>query len=102
MPDLVTSVTAAVKRQPGLALGNVVGACVFNIFFILGVCATVHPLDTGTISLFDFSALAIGAFALWAFAAFTSPKVIKHGEGIILILLYAVYATKLILDVINR
>lgn len=102
VPDLVTSVTAALKRQPGLALGNVVGACVFNIFFILGVCATVHPLDTGTISLFDFSALAIGAFALWAFAAFTSPKVIKRGEGIILILLYAVYATKLILDVINK
>lgn len=78
MPDLVTSVTAAVKRQPGLALGNVVGACVFNIFFILGVCA------------------------LWAFAAFTSPKGIKRSEGIILILLYTVYATKLILNVINR
>ena len=35
VPDLVTSVAAAIKRQPGLALGNVVGTCVFNIFFVL-------------------------------------------------------------------
>lgn len=102
VPDLVTSATAAVKRQPGLALGNVVGACVFNIFFILGICATVRPLDTGTISLFDFSSLLVGALAVWVSGALTGPKVISRREGIILILLYAVYATKLILDVIHH
>lgn len=98
VPDLVTSVAAAIKRQPGLALGNVVGACVFNVFFILGLCATVRPLDTGTISLFDFSALVVGAVAVWVFGAMTGPKVISRKEGIILIILYAVYAGKLILD----
>ena len=102
VPDLVTSVVAAVKRQPGLALGNVVGACVFNIFFILGICATVRPLDTGTISLFDFSALVIGAIAVWVFGALTGPKVISRREGIILIALYAIYAAKLILDVVHH
>lgn len=98
VPDLVTSVAAAIKRQPGLALGNVVGACVFNVFFILGLCATVRPLDTGTISLFDFSALVVGAVAVWVFGAMTGPKVISRKEGIILIILYTVYASKLILD----
>lgn len=102
VPDLVTSVVAAVKRQPGLALGNVVGACVFNVFFILGICATVRPLDTGTISLFDFSALVVGAFAVWIFGALTGPKVISRKEGVVLIILYAIYATKLILDVIHH
>lgn len=102
MPDLVTSVVAAVKRQPGLALGNVVGACVFNIFFILGLCATVRPLATGTISLFDFSALVVGALAVWIFGALTGPKVISRKEGVVLIILYAIYATKLILDVIHH
>lgn len=101
VPDLVTSVVAAVKRQPGLALGNVVGACVFNIFFILGLCATVKPLDTGSISLFDFSTLVVGAIAVWVFGAMTGPKVISRREGILLIVLYAVYATKLIIDVIH-
>lgn len=102
VPDLVTSVMAAVKRQPGLALGNVVGACVFNIFFILGICAVVRPLDTGSISVFDFSTLVAGALVVWIFGALTGPKVISRREGIILILLYAVYATKLILDVIHH
>lgn len=102
VPDLVTSVMAAVKRQPGLALGNVVGACVFNIFFILGTCAVVRPLDTGSISVFDFSTLVVGAMVVWVFGALTGPKVISRREGIILILLYAVYATKLILDVIHH
>lgn len=46
MPDLATSAIAAVKRQPGIALGNVVGTCIFNIFFIIGACATCRPLET--------------------------------------------------------
>lgn len=102
VPDLVTSVVAAMKRQPGLALGNVVGACVFNIFFILGICATVKPLDTGSISLFDFSALVVGALAVWVFGAITGPKVISRREGTVLILLYAIYAAKLILDLLHH
>ena len=100
VPDLVTSVIAAIKRQPGLALGNVVGACVFNIFFILGTCATVRPLDTGTISLFDFATLVVGAIAVWIFGAVTGPKVISRREGIILIALYAIYFAKLLLDIL--
>lgn len=101
VPDLVTSVMAAVKRQPGLALGNVVGACVFNIFFILGACAVVRPLDTGSISVFDFSTLVAGATVVWIFGALTGPKVISRKEGIVLMILYAAYATKLILDVVH-
>ncbi len=102
VPDLVTSVTAAIKRQPGLALGNVVGTCVFNIFFVLGICATVRPLDTGTISLFDFSALVVGSIAVWVFGAMTGPKVISRREGVVLILLYAIFATRLVVGLINH
>ena len=102
VPDLVVSVAAAIKRQPGLALGNVVGACVFNVLLVLGLCATVRPLDAGTISLFDFSTLVVGSLAVWIFGAITGPKLISRREGSILILLYAIYATKLILDVIHH
>lgn len=101
VPDLVTSTAAAMKRKPGLALGNVVGAYVFNIFFIIGTCATVRPLNAGTISLFDFSTLVVGALAVWVFGALMGPKVLSRREGIILITLYALYATKLLLDVIH-
>lgn len=101
VPDLVTSVAAAVKKQPGLALGNVVGSCVFNVFLVLGLSATVKPLNAGTISLFDFSALVIGALALWIFGALTGPKEISRREGAFLIAMYGVYAVKLILDFIH-
>lgn len=67
-------------------------------FFILGLCATVRPLDAGTISLFDFQTLVVGAGAVWVFGAFTGPKVISRREGALLIILYALYAAKLILD----
>lgn len=101
LPDLVTSAAAAIKRHPGLALGNVVGSCIFNIFFVLGVCATVSPLDTGTISLSDFATLVGSALAVWIFGAIITPKNIGRKEGIILILLYTLYAAKLILDLVH-
>lgn len=100
LPDLVASAAAAIKRQPGLALGNVVGSCIFNIFFVLGVCATVRPLEAGTISLFDFATLGVGALAVWIFGAILGPRTISRKEGAILILLYLLYVAKLILDLV--
>jgi len=44
LPELVTSVTAALKKQSEIALGNIIGSNIFNIFFILGDSATIHPL----------------------------------------------------------
>lgn len=50
----------------------------------------------------SLAALVIGAFAVWIFGALTGPKVISRKEGVVLIILYAIYATKLILDVIHH
>lgn len=94
-PDLVVCMMSTIRDHSQLALGDVVGA---NIFLILGLCATVRPLDAGTISLFDFQTLVVGAGAVWVFGAFTGPKVISRREGALLIILYALYAAKLILD----
>lgn len=66
------------------------------------ICTTVKPLDTGSISLFDFSALVVGAIAVWVFGAMTGPKVISRREGAVLILFYAIFATKLILGLVNH
>ena len=57
LPDLAASVAAAVKGSQGLAIGNVVGSCVFNVFFVLGSAATVSPLPLGGITDTDLSAL---------------------------------------------
>lgn len=100
IPDLATSVIAAVKHQPGIAVGNVVGSCVFNVFFILGTCSTVRPLDAGTISLIDFSTLAGGSLLLWFFGRYIGHMEIKRVEAAVLILCYAAYTTYVILSAI--
>lgn len=101
VPDLATSVVAAVKKQPGIALGNVVGACIFNVFFIIGLCATIRPLDTGTISLVDFSTLVGGSLLLWLFGQIIGKRVITRGEGVVLALGYVVYITYLIVKAVG-
>lgn len=101
VPDLATSVVAAVKKQPGIALGNVVGACIFNVFFIIGLCATIRPLDTGTISLVDFSTLVGGALLLWLFGQIIGKRVITRGEGVVLALGYVAYITYLIVNAVG-
>lgn len=47
LPELVTSVTAARKGESDIAIGNIIGSGLFNIFFILGVSATIHPIEIG-------------------------------------------------------
>lgn len=101
VPDLATSVVAAVKKQPGIALGNVVGACIFNVFFIIGLCATIRPLDTGTISLVDFSTLVGGSLLLWLFGQIIGKRVITRGEGVVLALGYVAYITYLIVNAVG-
>lgn len=101
VPDLATSVVAAIKRQPGIALGNVVGACLFDVFFALGFCATLRPLDTGTISLVDFSALAGAAMLLWIFGQIIGKRVITRGEGAVLTFCYIAYMTYLVISAMH-
>lgn len=96
LPDMATSVAAAVKNHPGIAIGNIVGAGIFNIFFILGFCSTVAPLNSGNISLVDFSTLAGGSILLWLFGSVFGRGKIGRLEGAILALGYVAYMIYLI------
>ena len=57
LPELATSITAAVKGKPGIALGNVIGSNIFNILLVLGCSATIRPLPFGGIGNFDLLVL---------------------------------------------
>lgn len=59
LPELVTSVTAARKGEDDIAIGNIIGSGLFNIFFILGVSATIHPIGVSSKLIFGFVVLAI-------------------------------------------
>ena len=91
-PELITSVVAARKGDTDMAMGNVVGSNIFNIFFVLGVSSTVAPLKLGNIHLFDFATLLAGAVFLWIFCKFGKRyHYITRFEGAILTLCAIAY-----------
>lgn len=91
LPDLVTSLTATLKGASGLALGNIVGACVINSLFAIGVSSVITPLGADTIGFVDFMTLAGASLLLWIFPLLSKNHRINKAEGILLILLYGAY-----------
>lgn len=96
LPELFTSVFAALRKQPDIALGNVIGSCLFNITCIGGAAAAVSPLavDPHLLSL-DIPVM-LAATALLALFAFTGSKIVRL-EGWVLLSGYMVYLVWLLL-----
>lgn len=89
LPELATSIVAARKGQSALAIGNVVGSNIFNIFFILGVCASVKTLPATGLTTMDFTTLIASALLLWVFSL--SSRRLSRWEGWVMMLAYALY-----------
>lgn len=97
LPELATSVVAAMKKNPEIAIGNIIGSNLFNIFFILGCSATITPLFPKGISNFDFLWLVASSILLWFFGLFFGKRIIMRFEGMILLLAWIAYTTWLII-----
>lgn len=95
-PDMAASVAALLKGKSDLAMGNIVGSCILNIFGVLGVCATVAPVHSGNIGNIDFLTLAFGSIALWLISLLTPGHRLKRAVGILLVVCYAGYMAYLI------
>lgn len=95
-PDLATSLIAAIKNHPGIAIGNVVGSCIFNVFFIIGFCSTIKPLDSGTISVLDYGTLAGGAVVLWLVGLLSREGKMGRVAGAVFTLAYFAYMFMLV------
>lgn len=94
LPELATSIVAARKGKNGLAIGNVIGSNIFNIFFILGVCATVKPIPVTGLGIVDFTILISSAFFFWLFSR--SSYKLSRWEGLFMMLAYALYISWLV------
>ncbi|ABS06518.1 calcium/sodium antiporter [Shewanella baltica] len=94
MPELVTSVIAALKGQSDIAIGNVVGSNLFNILGILGVTAIVHPVSSLGFQPFDFMVMLALAIVILPFA-WTGLRIGRR-EGSVLLLTYLGYMGYLI------
>lgn len=97
LPELATSVVAAMKKNPEIAVGNIIGSNIFNIFLILGTSSVVSPIAYNKAFNPDFYLLAAGTILLLVFV-FTGRKYrLDRGEAAILLLIYLGYITWLIL-----
>lgn len=96
LPELATSITAALKGKTGIALGNVIGSNIFNIFMVLGVTATVSPLRFGDIGNLDLLVLTGASLLFWIFGWFFRQRTITRAEGALLTLGYIAYVAVLI------
>ncbi len=96
LPELATSVVAALKKNPEIAIGNVIGSNLFNVFFVLGTSAAISPLPLGGITNFDLLYL-LGASVLMFFVGkYHKERMITRAEGIVMILAYVIYTGYLI------
>lgn len=95
LPELVTSVIAAKKGESDIAVGNVIGSNIFNIFFILGTSATILPMQNLDASyIFDLAVLVIVMIATFIPIAIT--KKVNRGMGITMVLAYVAYTAYLV------
>ena len=98
LPELATSVTAALKKNPGIAIGNVIGSNLFNLFFVLGCSAAVSPLPMGNINNSDILVLIGSSILFWLVGWFFKKRTITRIEGALLVVCYIAYTTYLILQ----
>ncbi len=91
LPELATSVTAALKGKSGIAIGNVIGSNIFNIFFVLGVTGTINPLPFGGITETDLVVMTVASVLFYLMCRNFGRRVIKRWEGAVLVLCYIAY-----------
>ncbi|MBQ8802959.1 MAG: calcium/sodium antiporter [Tyzzerella sp.] len=95
LPELVTSIVAARKGESDIAVGNVVGSNIFNIFFILGTSAAILPMNVSTTYVFDIAILI--AIAVVSYIVIAKTKKVSRMTGIVMVAAYVIYTAYLII-----
>ncbi len=91
LPELVTSVTAAVKKNSDIAIGNIIGSNIFNILLILGVSALIKPIIYNPSYNIQMTILILGTLVLSLFPIIPPKNEISKMNGVVYLLLYFVY-----------
>lgn len=99
LPELATSVIAAAKHNSDIALGNVFGSNIFNIFFVLAISATVSPLPAYDGIEVDAVMAALGSMIVWLAVKTNHERKVQRWAGALLLLIYIGYLTYRLLNV---
>lgn len=96
LPELATSAVAAYKKNADIAVGNIVGSNIFNIFLVLGVSAVIKPLPIATSVNSDIFVLTGSTLLLFLFMFTGKRRMIDRWEGGFFVLFYIIYLVFLI------
>ena len=96
LPELATSIAAALKGLGGMAIGNVIGSNIFNVFFIAGTGAVIRPLQFGTIGLVDMIVFTVASLLFFFSGRYIGKSVINRFEGAVMLVIYIAYTVWLI------
>ena len=93
LPELATSVMAAFKHNCDIAIGNVFGSNIFNVFFVLGTSAVIRPLPAYEGIELDAWTAAVGSIVVWLALRTNRERVLRRWAGALLLLIYGGYLT---------
>ena len=96
LPELATSAVAAYKRNADIAVGNVIGSNIFNIFFVLGVSAFIKPLPFQIKNNLDLGMVMLASLLLFLFMFTGKKRSLDRWEGLIFLLCYVSYIVYLV------
>ena len=96
LPELATSAVAAFKKNTDIAIGNVVGSNIFNIFFILGITGLIRPLPYDSVLNFDIYVLGVSTLVLMIFMFTLNTNKLDRWEAFLMFISYIAYTIFLI------
>ena len=91
LPELVTSAVAAFKKNADIAIGNIVGSNIFNVFWILGASAIISPLPFSSVLMRDMIVAIIATLLLFIFMFVGKKHILERWQGVCFILAYIIY-----------
>src|SRR3989338_6786949 len=96
LPELATSAVAAYKKNTDIAIGNIVGSNIFNIFWILGISAIINPLPFSSLLMRDVIATVIATVLLFLFMFVGKRHHLERWQGFAFILVYIIYISVIV------
>lgn len=97
LPELATSIIAATKKQTDIAIGNVVGSNIFNLFWILGVSSSILPIPFNPINNADLGMVVFSTALLFLFLFIGEKRYIQRWQGGVFLLIYVLYTVSIVI-----
>lgn len=96
LPELATSAVAAYKKNIDIAVGNVVGSNIFNIFWVLGISSIIKPLPFSPKNSLDIGMVVFATILLFLWMFIGKRRILEQWQGMVFLMIYAIYLTLLI------